>query len=271
MFVLNLSLFVIHIMFFMQKEFYLLFLLIHHIYILIFAGVGYFIRNFRDLKDLKEKWLLRSTIILLFFSGIALVSFLLGFVNLYALLFSTGLIILVLYMFKIAIYSILSTYKQSTKAELYQSMAYIDAMTNIGNRNAFIHENYDSPIGVDTCCIMIDINKLKWVNDTYGHNYGDELIRCAANVIHKIFHDIGDSYRIGGDEFAVVCKNVDESLVKRYINKMDDYLKEHESEQKPSLSLARGYAFPRNGIKTFIDLCNAADKNMYIDKKNKKK
>lgn len=164
LFLLNLSIFVINTMLLLDKKVYFLFLIIHHllIYILIIVGIVYFIRNFRGTKDIKEKWLFESTGLFLLFSGSALVSFLLGFPNLYVIIYSIGLIILVVSMFNITIHNILSTYKQLMKTEIYKSMAYVDAMTNIKNRNAFINENYDSPIEVDTCCIVIDINKLQW-------------------------------------------------------------------------------------------------------------
>ena len=115
----------------------------------------------------------------------------------------------------------------------------------------------------------MDINKLKWVNDTLGHNYGDQLIRHSAKVIYDSFTDIGVCYRIGGDEFAVVCQNSDESAVKDTIEKMENLISAVNSDSEPKISLSCGYAFGSDGINSFTDLFNVADKKMYLDKKSR--
>ena len=205
----------------------------------------------------------------MFFSGAALMVFLLGFPSLYVIIYGAGFVIMIQYMIKLTIHKILLNYHQSMKTELYKSMAYTDILTGIQNRNAFIKEQHGSTIKENTCCIVMDINQLKWVNDTLGHSYGDQLICRTADVIQDSFVDIGACYRIGGDEFAIVCQNTDESSVKNSIEKMKTLIATTNSDSDTEISLSYGYAFGGNGINNFTDLFNAADKKMYIDKKSK--
>ena len=271
LFILNLFTFVILIIFNLSKEFYFLFLIIHHalIYILMIIGTVYYIKNFRGIKDKQKKWLSRGVLLFMFFSGAALIVFLFGFPRLYVIIYGVGFVIMIQYMIKLTVHKMLSTYNQSMKTELYKSIAYTDILTDIKNRNAFIKEQYGSAVNENTCCIVMDINQLKRVNDTLGHSYGDQLICRSAKVIYDSFSDIGVCYRIGGDEFAVVCQNSDESAVKDTVEKMKNLISAANFDFEPKISLSCGYSFGGNGINNFTDLFNVADKKMYLDKKSR--
>ena len=232
-------------------------------------GTVYCIKNFRGTKDKQNKCLSRGIILFMLFSGVALIMFLFGFPYLYVIIYGVGFVIMIQYMIKLTVYKTLSAYNQSMKAELYKSIAYTDMLTDIKNRNAFIKEQYGSEVNENTCCIVMDINQLKQVNDTLGHSYGDQLIRRSAKVIYDSFSDIGVCYRIGGDEFAVVCHGFDESAVNEAIKKLKNSIASANLDSKAKISLACGYAFSGNGINDFKDLFNIADKKMYLDKKSK--
>jgi hypothetical protein len=95
-----------------------------------------------------------------------------------------------------------------------------DIMTNLFNRNYFEEnrarfEAYDGHMGV----IYFDMNALKVINDYFGHKAGDEKLIIFANhliSVTKRFHDI-DTIRLGGDEFLMVFKNVDEQMIQQII------------------------------------------------------
>ena len=228
----------------------------------------YFIKNIKHTDDKQEKLLLHSTVLFCIFSGLALVSFLFGSAYLYVHLFSVGLVIMIMYMFRITADKILLTYKRSMKAELYEAMAYTDIMTNLKNRNAFIEENYNRTVNNKCCCIALDINKLKWINDKFGHIYGDRMICSSAKIINNSFGDIGVCYRIGGDEFAIFCPDTDEYRIKAAVESMNSIIAKNNFDGEPKLSLACGYAFGNNETNTFLDLFNAADSNMYLHKQS---
>ena len=89
---------------------------------------------------------------------------------------------------------------------------------------------------------VFDINGLKAVNDTYGHDEGDELIVSAARCIEKAVGDFGRCYRVGGDEFTVVT-NMKKEETKEVLSRLEEE-SNLWSEKKSSypLSIAPGYA-----------------------------
>ena len=116
--------------------------------------------------------------------------------------------------------------------------------------------------------VFMDLNGLKYVNDVYGHSAGDELIISAARSIEQAFSD-GDSYRIGGDEFAAILVGpVDD--VARHLQKLDAAIETFNREARYRLSIARGYSMLRDedgNIKRVSDWKYEADQAMYLDKK----
>ena len=145
-------------------------------------------------------------------------------------------------------------------------LAYNDMLTGVKNRNAFMKDQEALAVNNSVCYIMMDINGLKLVNDTLGHHYGDDLIRRAALLIQKAFSELGVCYRVGGDEFVVICQNADEAAVKHAIAQMDTQIKA-ENAAGSKISIACGYAFGGSGIDNVTALFAAADENMYRDKK----
>jgi diguanylate cyclase (GGDEF)-like protein len=90
-----------------------------------------------------------------------------------------------------------------------QEAAFTDHLTGLANRRRFERqlerevartERYGHPF----CLLLIDIDNFKAVNDTYGHDAGDEALRRVANVIQSGTRGIDTGARIGGDEFAVI-------------------------------------------------------------------
>lgn len=169
------------------------------------------------------------------------------------------------YLIRLTIYKMLLPYEQAVKSEVYQHLAYTDVLTDIKNRNAFIAEQYTKPLKKDTCCIVMDLNKLKWINDTLGHEYGDQLIRRSAKVINDSFSDMGVCYRIGGDEFVVICQNTDEASIKQALEQMEEKIAIENANSELEISIAYGYAFSKNN-EELKDLLHVADQNMYITK-----
>ncbi|MGC7323262.1 GGDEF domain-containing protein, partial [Mycobacteroides abscessus subsp. massiliense] len=83
-----------------------------------------------------------------------------------------------------------------------------DIQTGIKNRAAFEKEMEQyANNNKNAAIVMFDLNYLKRTNDLYGHDAGDNLIFNAAKAIKECFIGIGKTYRIGGDEFCVICEN----------------------------------------------------------------
>lgn len=86
---------------------------------------------------------------------------------------------------------------------------YVDHFCGVMNRNAYerdlTHLSRSHNNGMSIWCTMVDINNLKKMNDTYGHKAGDALIQGCAGILTENMPEDARIYRIGGDEFAVVC------------------------------------------------------------------
>ena len=161
--------------------------------------------------------------------------------------------------------------EQEHLAELSMAneIARRDALTHAKNKTAY-HEaerelqrrlnDGGEPFAIAVC----DINGLKLVNDTEGHNAGDDYIRSACKLICKTFR-LSPVYRVGGDEFAVVLKGQDyanrESLIAALRRQVDNNIRIGEGPV-----VASGMAAFRTGDALVEDVFNRADSQMYENK-----
>ncbi|MCF0132823.1 MAG: GGDEF domain-containing protein [Blautia sp.] len=147
--------------------------------------------------------------------------------------------------------------------------AFIDAMTDLGNRRKFDEDVsvYRDGVPDGLHVVMVDINNLKSANDSWGHVAGDELIVGVSNCIRTAFD--GEEcrcYRLGGDEFMMLCISSDEVFQKK-LNRLRNYISLWKGIHVKEASIAAGTASAKDG-KDFDMLCRLADERMYIEKKN---
>lgn len=142
-----------------------------------------------------------------------------------------------------------------------------DALTGVLSRFAYIDAISDS-VPNDFAVFLLDINGLKAVNDTIGHEAGDELICGAAKCIEATLGKNGRVFRIGGDEFVVfahMTREQTDAALKDLRHKTDSWT----GKKVQSLSLSAGYAIAREHEGFSIEeLVKEADKAMYEQKKN---
>lgn len=106
--------------------------------------------------------------------------------------------------------------RRETHQKLHR-LSFEDTLTSVYNRNKFNHdiEKYHQHPVEDIGIAYFDLNGLKEVNDTEGHEAGDKLIKSTATGINSIF--IGDTYRIGGDEFVVITCHVKKDIFEKNV------------------------------------------------------
>lgn len=144
-----------------------------------------------------------------------------------------------------------------------------DALTGVFSRFAYIETSkaYNRHIPDDLVVFMIDINGLKRVNDSGGHEAGDELICAAAECIAGTVGKNGKTFRIGGDEFVVLAFMRPEQIAPALalLKRRTDRWNGKESRR---LSLSVGYALARDyeGL-SVEELVKKADQGMYEEKK----
>lgn len=144
-----------------------------------------------------------------------------------------------------------------------------DSLTGLFNRNYFEGEmarlkgNTKDIVGLIVC----DLDGLKIINDTLGHAVGDEMLLASANIMNKVFCEIGKVARIGGDEFTVLVPGANNEMLARLCGSVQDFVKEYNELQYPVyLSISTGYASNENNQQDVTELFKEADKHMYREK-----
>lgn len=148
-----------------------------------------------------------------------------------------------------------------------------DTLTKLYNRRSF--EDRMNLFKGRTCqslsMVSIDVNGLKFINDTLGHLAGDRMIVAAADIILEVFGEHGHVARIGGDEFGVILENMEESQVEGLMVKLNAKVEEYNASSKnEALSLAYGYSYHKTGKVNMELMFQEADNNMYQSKLLKK-
>jgi diguanylate cyclase (GGDEF)-like protein len=162
------------------------------------------------------------------------------------------------------------------KNRLLLSLAYTDTLTRLKNRTSFdemmnaINNRLKQESSVHL--IILDINNLKTINDTYGHKRGDDILVESAKILKATIGQLGDVYRIGGDEFACIIRNTDESVINEYVSEMFEQVDSFNSKnEQPKLSIAYGMATYHPELdKDIHSLFVRADKAMYNNKETQK-
>jgi diguanylate cyclase (GGDEF)-like protein len=156
-----------------------------------------------------------------------------------------------------------------------QTKANIDALTGIKNKHAFLeaearldHQIADK-IQQPFAMVMLDMNDLKKINDTEGHNAGDQHIKNACKIICDVFKH-SPVFRIGGDEFAVVLENDDfinrDALIHEFGEKQKEICASAKAEWD-EVQVAIGIAvYDPDHDSSVNDTARRADKLMYANK-----
>ena len=155
--------------------------------------------------------------------------------------------------------------KQIEKA---QSQARIDALTGVKNRYAYrdaeeridsrIEEHQQEPFSVT----VLDLNDLKKINDSAGHQAGDQSLREACRTICRIFSH-SPVFRVGGDEFVVISQGHDYENIEDLISKVNEHNK--EASLTGGVVIACGMARYEND-ESVAAVFKRADRNMYENK-----
>lgn len=134
-----------------------------------------------------------------------------------------------------------------------------DALTGLLNRQAYYAfiKSHQKDI---TAVVSIDMNGLKTINDNEGHIAGDIALTTLANCFTKASKDNQFVYRLGGDEFIIICRKTSEEELKQLVAD----IKKNVAETKYSCSL--GYCYSADENKDLVALVKESDTLMYADK-----
>ena len=158
--------------------------------------------------------------------------------------------------------------EQKAAQEKLTYLSQRDPLTGLYNRRYFEealkrYESSSNPVGL----IMCDVDGLKLVNDTLGHEQGDRLLRVISDLMKSCFRGDDILARVGGDEFAAIVPNASPGLLEERIqaifNKVKDYNLEHRDFP---ISISLGYAVRRHPQVPMLQVFKEADDNMYRKK-----
>lgn len=158
-------------------------------------------------------------------------------------------------------YFILLAYKRAENENLLSRMSFHDNLTSFYNRNRFTKDlesfaDNNGAVGI----LYLDVNGLKEVNDRYGHASGDSLLIKTSEKIKNVF-DKGTCYRIGGDEFVVICTNVSK---KEFEEKVTELKRSFKCDNQCNAAIGTEWAGETMNIRQVVA---NADARMYEDKK----
>lgn len=181
-------------------------------------------------------------------------------------------IVILCYMFTREIAELTNKGKE---ADLYHKLAFTDALTGVWNRTAYSRHiaQYDQEGLKHVQVFVLDLNNLKWCNDNMGHQLGDSYIIHAATFVNNLFEKKAKVYRIGGDEFCVITKD----MTREEVEKMSRILGEKEIEVRVKGeekvfygSIASGFESYRQGDQDVYQIAKRADEKMYERKRKMK-
>jgi len=158
--------------------------------------------------------------------------------------------------------------------EHIRHLAVTDPLTGLANYRRLL-DAFDSEIkrygrtGRSFAVLMLDLDGLKKINDTYGHLVGSEALCRLANILRIHCREIDTAGRYGGDEFVLVLPETEFGAARRVADRISERLRTDGDE--PPISASTGIAvYPQDG-RTIAELFGAADRTLYAAKDSAKR
>ena len=151
-----------------------------------------------------------------------------------------------------------------------EDLTFKDNLTGIYNRN-YLEKFYIDKKDKNLAVVFLDFDNFKYINDTYGHNFGDKVLIKATEKIKGCIKDNGVLFRFGGDEFIIVFEEKDLSRVKNIVEKViDNFNNVFKLEEKEIfLTLSAGIYMSQPNEELY-EIIRRADLALYVSKKEGK-
>lgn len=161
---------------------------------------------------------------------------------------------------------------QYVRQNLIRMQAESDGLTGLANRAKYFQRVSEEYTKLNSIYIVyLDVNYLKVINDTCGHETGDRVLKRAAEEMNRIVNKNIHGYRLGGDEFALIFCNYSERDAKIIMEQWEKGLKPLSDADAPAeCSFAIGCSYGERPF-DIPELLKRADDNMYARKKEMKK
>jgi diguanylate cyclase (GGDEF)-like protein/PAS domain S-box-containing protein len=162
--------------------------------------------------------------------------------------------------------------------EQLRALTLTDELTGLYNRRGFMtlatqQLRIANRLKRGALLLFADLNDMKWINDTFGHQEGDLVLRETADILKNIFRESDIIARIGGDEFVVFPVDITDTSVEALNKRFQEYLEVHNAKRGRNykLTMSIGIVNYEQECRYSIDeLLDQADKLMYEKKRLRK-
>jgi diguanylate cyclase (GGDEF)-like protein len=153
-------------------------------------------------------------------------------------------------------------FKTENKRDEFYRDSRTDELTGLRNR-AGLRDDFSGFLGIQVCAALLDLDSFKIFNDTYGHAYGDEVLRQTGRKMLEVFGKRTDRcYRYGGDEFLILSATGDVTRFAQKLARLHNLFEQEQNGIKSPCSI--GFAMGRPGAPEELrTLIRIADNNLY--------
>ena len=170
------------------------------------------------------------------------------------------------------IFALRFAFDKQAKASQMEVESYTDVLTGVKNKKFYIEKLPEE--FTNSCAIFfIDFNGFKEVNDTYGHDVGDDIIILGAEILKNAVREKDEVIRFGGDEFMLLVNDANREICRGVVNRISALCEEKtysNGDINLKLSMSIGVAICPEDSNLKDELATIADEKMYIAKENKK-
>ena len=159
--------------------------------------------------------------------------------------------------------------ERKSSEERIKHLSFHDSLTGLYNRAYFEEEleRYNFPRYYPLSIIILDVNGLKVINDTFGHHEGDKLLQHSSQILISVSRQGDILARIGGDEFAILLPSTTSKQAHEFCERVKQACQ--QDKIKPiylKLNISLGHATQEGEYKEINSFLKEADRNMYQDK-----
>lgn len=219
-------------------------------------------------QNIIAKKLVKFTLVLFISLILEIGSFYIGTFDFISSFLRIGSFIFFILLIVDTIYYIRESMERRNETLILEKLAYKDFLTGGLNRTSYEKDIEKKIEDKQTFRLnLLDLNHLKYINDNYGHNVGDEAIKLIYNTLDSAFKQIGTSYRIGGDEFAVIIDDIDPEINQKAIEEFNQSLIEINKQFIHPLKVAIGTdVYTYEQWEQFSKFYHHVDQRMYENK-----
>jgi diguanylate cyclase (GGDEF)-like protein len=160
-----------------------------------------------------------------------------------------------------------------------RNLSWLDELTGLYNRRGFL--TFASQVlriarrsNVGAILLFVDLDNMKWINDSLGHIVGDKVLTQTADILRNSFRASDIVSRLSGDEFAVLAMGAEPKNISKVLSRLRKNIENFNKKEKRlyniSLSIGASYYNPQKPV-SVEELIDNADKSMYNTKSKKKK